>query len=215
MNGFTFYKNYYELIKYMNNKDRLSMYDAIFQYMFENITPDLQGQKNGVWVNLKMPLDTSKNKAGRGGAPKGNQNASKETTKKQPKNNQKTTKRETNNNISYFLFLISNFYLINNNLDLKNKIIEWLNYKQERKEIYKETGLKTLLTRIESATSQYGAENIIRLIDDCMANNYKGIVFEKLNKTQKKPEWFNKEFEKEELSETEQEEIKELLKSIE
>ena len=83
MTGFTFYNNYYEIIKYLNDKDRLALYDAIFRYMFEDKEPTFEDLKKGIWINIKMPLDTSKNKGNRGGAPRGNSNA-----KKQPKNNQ-------------------------------------------------------------------------------------------------------------------------------
>ena len=81
---------------------------------------------------------------------------------------------------------------------LREKIEQWVKYKWERKEYYKETGFKSLLARIESATSQYGVDQVINLIDECMANNYKGIIFEKLTKPNKTevPEWFDKQIEK-------------------
>lgn len=193
INKFTFYKNYYEIIKYLSDKDRLIMYDSIIKYMFEDEEPELKNLLNGIWINLKMPLDTNKkniNNGLKGGAPIGNQNASKE---KQPKNNPKTTQGTTQkqaNNISYFLFLISNnkykYIYINNNI--YNIIIEWLKYKQERKEIYKETGLQSLLTQIEKNIDIYGEDEIINLINECMANNYKGIIFDKLKKKIKKEE---------------------------
>ena len=53
MNGFTFYNNYYELIKYLNDKDRLEMYDAVFKYMFDNEEPSFEGIKKGLWINIK------------------------------------------------------------------------------------------------------------------------------------------------------------------
>ena len=118
--SYTFYRNYYELIKHLPSKERLQMYDAISQYMFENIEPNLNGLCNGIWVNLKMPLDTSKmniENGRKGGAPIGNQNA----LKKQPKNNPKTTEKQPKVQpknkqiiflISYFLFLISNLIII-------------------------------------------------------------------------------------------------------
>ena len=194
INKFTFYKNYYEIIRYLNDKERLIMYDAILDYMFEDKEPELKGLLNGIWTNIKMPLDNSKQNiynGSKGGAPIGNKNASK-ITQKQPKNNPKTTKHTTQkqaNNISYFLFLISNnkykYIYINNNI--YNKIIEWLEYKQERKEIYKEIGLKSLLSQIENQIDIYGEEEVINLITECMANNYKGIIFDKLkNKKENK-----------------------------
>ena len=154
--------------------------------MFESKEPELDGLSKGIWINFKMPLDTSKTNienGKKGGAPKGNNNA-KKTTEKQPKNNPKTTEGTTEkqaNNISTFLFLLSNFNFTKDRGLLRGKIEEWLKYKWERKEYYKETGFKSLLARINSATSQYGVEEVVNLIDECMANNYKGIIFEKLS----------------------------------
>ena len=119
--------------------------------------------------------------------------------KNKPKTNQKQT-----NNISYFLFLISNnkYKYINKDNDIYKKIIEWLEYKEERKEKYTEMGLKSLLTQIEKQIDLYGIDEICNLITECMSNNYKGIIFDKLknkktlNKNSKEdiiPEWFNKD----------------------
>ena len=227
INKFTFYRNYYEIIKCLSDKDRLIMYDSIIKYMFEDKEPDLKNLLNGIWVNLKMPLDTNKkniNNGLKGGAPIGNQNALKETTQKQPKNNPKTTQGSTQkqaNNISYFLFLISNNkykYIIYNN-NIYNIIIEWLKYKQERKEIYKEIGLQSLLTQIENQIDIYGENEVVNLITECMANNYKGIIFDKLKNKNKKaerklPEWFNKDIENQEATKEDKEEMQKLLKQF-
>ena len=199
--SFTFYRNYHELIKHLPDEERLKLYDAISNYMFESKEPELDGLSKGIWINFKMPLDTSKTNienGKKGGAPKGKNNA-KKTTEKQPKNNPKTTEDTTEkqaNNISTFLFLLSNFNFTKDRGLLRGKIEEWLKYKWERKEYYKETGFKSLLARIDSATSQYGVEEVINLIDECMANNYKGIIFEKLSTrktgTEKKEDKFTK-----------------------
>ena len=73
MNNFTFYNNYFEIVRYLKSEDRLSMYDAIFNYMFEDKEPNFEGIKKGIWVNIKMPLDNSKtnyNNGKKGGRPK-------------------------------------------------------------------------------------------------------------------------------------------------
>ena len=96
MNSFTFYNNYYEIAKYLNDEERLKIYDAILAYMFESKEPTFEGLLKGIWINIKMPLDTSKSNTlngKKGGAPKGNNNA-KKTTEKQPKNN-RTYNRKT------------------------------------------------------------------------------------------------------------------------
>ena len=150
-----------------------------------------------------------------GGAPLGNNNAEKQpknnrkTTEKQSneqaKNKLKTTEQTSEkqpngqtknkqNSILSFKFLISNFIVSNfkflsdnNKLKIENKIIEWIKYKQEKNKPYKEQGLKSLLRQIENKTKKYGVEEVIDLIDECMANNYQGIVFDKL-KTKPKEE---------------------------
>ena len=195
MNGFTFYSNYYELIKYLPNEERLKMYDTIFKYMFDNEESTLEGLLNGIWINLKMPLTTSKNNSGRGGR------KPKQETDKKPIKNRVKTDLKTNNNISYFLFLISNnkYKYINKDNYIYKSILEWLEYKKERKETYKEKGLESLLKQIDSQCDLYGDKVVANLINECMASNYKGIIFDKLKGKSKQdvPKWFNQEIEKE------------------
>ena len=117
-----------------------------------------------------------------------------------------------NNNIN------NNIYF--NNIELNNVFIEWLKYKKERKETYKETGLKSLITQIKNQIDIYGEKQMIDLITECMANNYKGIIFDKLKnkpsmpyrkKQSVEPEWLNKEIKKEENT---NEEVERLYKQI-
>ena len=63
---------------------------------------------------------------------------------------------------------------------LKAKMYEWITYKTERKEPYKETGMKSMLRQVENKAMEYGEPALIDLIDLCMASSWKGIIFEKL-----------------------------------
>jgi hypothetical protein len=63
---------------------------------------------------------------------------------------------------------------------LISKLEEWIAYKTERKETYKEVGLKSLLRQIENNQITYGASAVCDLIDDSMANGWKGIIFDRL-----------------------------------
>lgn len=63
---------------------------------------------------------------------------------------------------------------------LKDKLREWLQYKKERRENYKPTGLKSLVKQVERHEQESGSTAVISLIDECMGNQYKGIVWEKL-----------------------------------
>lgn len=57
------------------------------------------------------------------------------------------------------------------------KMEVWFRYKMERKESYKEQGMKSLLKKTENNEGSYGANEICNLIEDCMANNWKGIIW--------------------------------------
>jgi predicted phage replisome organizer len=63
---------------------------------------------------------------------------------------------------------------------LAEKMGEWITYKMERKEPYKEQGMKSLLRQIENNQLQYGEKAVCDLIDESMANGWKGIIFDRL-----------------------------------
>jgi predicted phage replisome organizer len=63
---------------------------------------------------------------------------------------------------------------------LQEKITEWITYKTERKESYKEQGMKALLRQIENNAMKYGDDAVCQLIDECMSSGWKGIIFDRL-----------------------------------
>lgn len=89
--------------------------------------------------------------------------------------------RETTHTI--FQRLVPDYLLSD---DLQSKIGEWITYKTERKEPYKEQGMKSLLRQIENNAKAYGDQAVCNLIDECMAAGWKGIIFDRL-KNQQKP----------------------------
>lgn len=208
MNGFTFYNNYYELIKYLDDKDRLEMYDAVFKYMFDNEEPSFEGIKKGLWINIKMPLDTSKNKGKSGSISKQNQTKIKTKSNK----NQKESKSKTNNNISIFLFLFSNLYIsnLNNKENIYNLLKEYLELRKKEKYILSETVVKRLINKLnEYGTTDEDKKEIIM-----KAINGKWKDFYPLKKIENKPEWFGKNIKEEKATKEEIKEMKNLLKEF-
>ena len=67
---------------------------------------------------------------------------------------------------------------------MQDRIQEWLDYKKERRETYKPTGLKNLLTQIENNLKLHTEDEVMTLISNCMASNYKGIIWNKLGPAQ-------------------------------
>ena len=195
--SFAFYDNYYELLDNLPRKDKLILLEAIVDYMFKGIEPNLTGLNKAIWINLKMPLDTSK-KQSLNVQKRWNKKNTKEDTKQNTNSDTKSntntnttddtkkdTKRDTNN-ISYFYFLISNFIKENNYSNNTKLVLEtWINYKIERKEKYTEIGFTKLLSQIKNNISKYSEQKVCDLIDECMASNYKGIIFDKLTETKK------------------------------
>jgi len=185
MNGFTIYKEYYELITLLSEKEQQELLLAITKYMFEDIEPSLNEKQTKIFNNLKRPLDVSKNnsKRSRGnGAPSGNQNARKtnqETNQNQtgkqteikPENNpvvnrtinQKQTHQDVNVNVIV-------------NVDVIKEIINYLN-------------LKT------NSNYSYSSDKTIRLIK---ARINEGFTIEdfKIVIDKKYIEWKGTEFEK-------------------
>lgn len=66
--------------------------------------------------------------------------------------------------------------------DLREKMEEWLKYKSERRESYKPTGLHSLVEQVKKHRKQASDSQICALIDECMANGWRGIIWDKLKK---------------------------------
>ena len=61
---------------------------------------------------------------------------------------------------------------------------DWLRYKREKRQEYKPTGLKSLVTQVKNNAEKYGDAAVVALIRECMAANWQGISWEKLDKPQ-------------------------------
>ena len=237
---FTIFKNTYKLLRHLPEKNKTELYDAMFDYMFEGIESSFDDElSDGIWVNLKMILDNTKSRilnGKKGGRNSGTNELGYENQEPNPEPNMEPNhkpnyepnsepKVEANhkaNPQANTVFLISNFFISNfNYLDisnkekLKNKILEWNQYKIEKKKKYTETGIANLLKQIDKHVKEYGVNAVIELIDECMANNYQGIIFDKLKeKKQMEPVWLNQKTVRQNLSESEASEIKELFKEF-
>lgn len=101
---------------------------------------------------------------------------------KNKKEKENKSVRETTHTL--FVRLLPDYILSDS---LQAKMGEWVKYKTERKEPYKEQGMKSLLRQVENKAIQYGDDAVCSLIDECMANNWKGIIFDRLQQSQRKP----------------------------
>lgn len=66
------------------------------------------------------------------------------------------------------------------NPTLTEVVKAWIDYKTERRQAYKPTGLQALLTRVHNKAVAYGEEAVAEVIADSMANGYQGITWDRM-----------------------------------
>lgn len=69
--------------------------------------------------------------------------------------------------------------------ELKAAFEDWIAYKRERREAYKPTGLKSLVSEIRNNAAAYGEHEVACLIRECMAAGWRGVIFDRLKTRQR------------------------------
>lgn len=198
-----------KLMCFLHQKGHLSYTQVLDIIKDENsvIFTKLKIDEKGLYYNERLDYEIEKRRA------------YSESRRKNRKNISKTYVEHMGNEI---VIENVNEYIIKNNYSnkLKDIIISWLDYKLERKENYKEKGFKSLLTQIKNNVDKYSEEQVIEVINECMASNYAGIIFDKLKKLKFNrqeeilPDWIDKNLENEEMTEEEKKELDQILKDI-
>lgn len=76
--------------------------------------------------------------------------------------------------------------------ELAEAVTDWLEYKKERREGYKPTGLKSLLSQIEKQADAHGAHAVADTIRLSMSNGWRGIIWDRMQtqkQTSSNPFW--------------------------
>lgn len=199
-----FYRSFVDAIDILPEEEQLKAYRAIARYGLDGIEPELESLYGAVFLLAKPQIDANNRRyenGCKGGAPKGNQNATKsnqDTTKKQAKNNQATTKKQAKekdkekdkDNINtpkgviggketqaaMFDRLIVGRAISH---DVTDALREWVEYKSQKRQPYKEVGMRSLITQTVNKGAECGPVAVIQAIRDSMASNYQGIVWPK------------------------------------
>lgn len=128
--------------------------------------------------------------------------AKKEIEEKKSSDNRLTVGRDCSYSLSYSFSNNSNkdnlIYILNNKLykdyqyildneKVKDSLFVWMEYKDGKKPRSSNhydtlVGIQRLLTRCVDCAKEYGAEVFETLVDDSVANNYQGIIFDKAEK---------------------------------
>lgn len=64
--------------------------------------------------------------------------------------------------------------------ELQESMETWLKYKTERRESYKEQGLRALMKKASESEKEHGTSAVIEIIESSMANRYAGITWDRL-----------------------------------
>lgn len=156
MNGFTIYKEYYELITLLTEREQQELLLAITKFMFEDVEPTLNDKQTKIFNNLRRPLEKSKKRSKCGSITKSNENQEENEIK--TKENQKEIKTKSNesqkeneNKTHQDVNVIVN---VNDNVDVNVKkisleeikgIIEYLNIKSNSHYKYSTDKTQTLI----------------------------------------------------------------------
>lgn len=156
MNGFTIYKEYYELITLLTEREQQELLLAITRFMFEDVEPTLNDKQTKIFNNLRRPLEKSKKRSKCGSITKSNENQEENEIK--TKENQKEIKTKSNesqkeneNKTHQDVNVIVN---VNDNVDVNVKkisleeikgIVEYLNIKSNSHYKYSTDKTQTLI----------------------------------------------------------------------
>ena len=96
--------------------------------------------------------------------------------------------RDSRTNLENFVAIIESFpeyQIVMNDMELYECIKEWARYKDDKKpksnnHYNSERGIKTLLNKFVEEHSKYGTKLIVDIVNESIANNYQGILWDKL-----------------------------------
>lgn len=71
--------------------------------------------------------------------------------------------------------------------ELSDAFADWLKYKREKRQEHKPTGLSALVSQVRNNAAKHGETAVAALIRQCMAANWQGIIWDKLEKPAEQP----------------------------
>ena len=192
--------------------DRCEFYDVVKDYALYGKEPDLDGLPDSVAVafELVMPnIDASRRKAesGKNGGKRKQTESKSEANRKQTEAKRKQTEakrkqgkaaskkesekekegeneneKEKEKESECSPPIVPSDGLAALSPAMRGAVEDWMQYKAEKREPYKPQGLKSLISEVNNTADRYGDAAVIELIRQCMSNNWRGIIFDRLKK---------------------------------
>lgn len=191
---FTFYASFFQSISRIKKKaDRCDAYDAICGYALTGELPNMDSiaESAAIVFDLSKPnLDASRRKAesGKAGGKRKQTESKPEANRKQEetvreKEKEKEKEKELEKEKESYSPPTPSPGETGFGKELQSALDEWLAYKRERREPYRQTGLQSLVSEIRNNAARYGETAVAELIRYCMACNWRGIIFDRLKKS--------------------------------
>lgn len=194
-NQFTFYRSYRDALRALPPKEFKAAVLAICDYALDEVEPDLTGIPNSVFILIRPTLDSGRIKAANR-AKKTGTNAEQTQNEKKTKSKQtrkekegekegegegeREKEREKENDSSPPIVPPDGLAALSP--ALRGAVEDWMQYKAEKREPYKPQGLKSLISKVKNSADRYGDDAVVEMIQQCMSNNWRGIIFDRLKK---------------------------------
>ena len=193
LNSFNAYHSYLKSIEPLNDSERGRLFTALLEYSSTGIAPELRGNERFVFPTMKEQIDRDREKYEARCAQNSknigirwntnvNDRIRTNTNVSKDKDKDKDKDRPLRGNSARGAQEPPKVSDYGFSPELEAAVTDWLTYKQERRESYKPTGLKSMLTQVKNAAAEYGNAAVIDIIRDSMASGYQGIVFDRLKR---------------------------------
>ena len=204
--SFVFYKSFYESIKELDPQEQVKVYNAIFEYEFNENKIELNGITKSIFTLILPQLEANNKRyenGKKGGRPK---------TKLKPKQNQTKTKTKPNDNVNDNVNVNDNDNVYFKNTQVNDLFLEFLKLRIKLKCKNTDRAINLLVNEL----NKYPDEIKIQMINNSIMNSWKSVYPLKndFKKDKKLPDWFNQDIQKQNITKKDQEEMENLLKNF-
>ncbi len=184
------YRSFFECTKSLNNDSKAQLWDAICELAFNNTEIALNGIEASLFTLIKPNIEANNKRYANGckGKDYGKLGGRPKTPKKPQKNpkltpnltpnKDKDKDKDKDNNVNKDIKEKEQKEILLLFSDIEQKAIQkWLDYKKEKKQLYKQTGLNTLLDKMKE--EKLRGCDIAGVINISILNNWQGLFFDK------------------------------------
>ena len=197
--GFIFYRSFYESIKELEPQDQVEIYNAIFEYQFENKEIELSKVAKSIFTLIVPQLKANNTKyenGCKGGRPKNNldktetkpkNNLDKSEAKRKEKEKEKDNDKDKDNDkVKNNIVYKKQYY---EKEELNNLFLEFLELRKKKKAVNSERAINMLIKKL----SNYDDDIKKQMIERSILNSWKDVYEIKKEEVKKySDEWWEK-----------------------